>query len=293
MLRLASSFSQISSRSASNTRLVWKNCAPGVDLLVLAERLEARLGGKGRGRRAEEDLGRELDLAPVQVLALVAHPAQDPQHLDRVEVDDVHAATRRRAPCVMLSPDRHRMLRTPSAVAPITSDCRPTRVRSRAAICITGSAPFCDGEHAARPAGHARRGRGVIGEVDGRHIGLDQVDVAAQLLRRRGQRRRDLGRHHELAGLQAALQLGDRLACTRAHDTSASPCHQSGWRTGRKTDIPGRGAPGCVSDISPPTNFSTPTFRTCCTHVAPGFRADLVPVQRRAGLPAASPDGPS
>ncbi len=31
----------------------------------------------------------------------------------------------------------------PSALAPITSACRPMRVRSRAAICITGSAPSC------------------------------------------------------------------------------------------------------------------------------------------------------
>ena len=41
----------------------------------------------------------------------------------------------------MLSPEMHRMLRMPRSAAPITSDCRPTRVRSRAAICITGSAP--------------------------------------------------------------------------------------------------------------------------------------------------------
>jgi len=33
------------------------------------------------------------------------------------------------------------MLRTPSALAPMTSDWRPMRVRSRAAICMTGSAP--------------------------------------------------------------------------------------------------------------------------------------------------------
>ena len=41
-----------------------------------------------------------------------------------------------------LSPERQSMFLMPIAAAPITSDCRPVRVRSRAAICMTGSAPF-------------------------------------------------------------------------------------------------------------------------------------------------------
>ena len=40
-----------------------------------------------------------------------------------------------------LSPVTHSILRIPNAVAPNTSACRLARVRSRAAICMTGSAP--------------------------------------------------------------------------------------------------------------------------------------------------------
>src|SRR5512140_395803 len=42
----------------------------------------------------------------------------------------------------MLSPDRQRIFRTPNAAAPTISACKPMRVRSRAATCMTGSTPF-------------------------------------------------------------------------------------------------------------------------------------------------------
>ena len=65
---------------------------PGVDLLVLADGLESRLRGEGRGGRPQEILGWLLKVAPVQVTAFVTHAAQQPQHLDRVDVDHVRAA---------------------------------------------------------------------------------------------------------------------------------------------------------------------------------------------------------
>ena len=45
-------------------------------------------------RRAQEELGREFDLAPIEIVTFVAHPAQDPEHLDGIQVVDVHAAAR-------------------------------------------------------------------------------------------------------------------------------------------------------------------------------------------------------
>ena len=114
---------------------------PGVDLLVLAHRLKFRPRGKRRGRRAEKHLRRVFDLAAIEVVTFVAHAARYPQHLHRVEIDDSLRPIGA-GPIRPLSPERHSMLRMPSALAPITSDCRLVRVRSRAAICITGSAPF-------------------------------------------------------------------------------------------------------------------------------------------------------
>jgi hypothetical protein len=67
-----------------------------VRFLQFAQGLDARCRGRGRRGGAEEQARRTCDGAAVQVLLLVAHAPQDPQHLDRVEIPEVHAPLRRR-----------------------------------------------------------------------------------------------------------------------------------------------------------------------------------------------------
>ena len=72
-----------------------------------------------------------------------------------------------------------------------------------------------DGQRAAGQRRHARRGRGVVGKVDRRHVRLEQIDIAAQFVGRDGLRRLDLSRDHKLPVFEAAFQVGDRLAILR------------------------------------------------------------------------------
>ena len=122
----------------------------------------------------------------------------------------------------------------PRAVAPRAAACRATRVVSRAAICSTGSAPCWTAMDEQAQRRHARGGRGAVGEVHRRDVGLDQLDIADQLLGRDGLRRLDFGGDHKLAGFQTPFQLGGRFGVGRGAWYSESPCHQSGWRTERK-----------------------------------------------------------
>jgi len=177
---------------------------PGVDLLVLAQGLEFGPRGERRCRRAQEHLGRELDRTPVEVVALVAHPAQHPQHLHRIQINDVQPSQRRRphAPAVAgehqhvahaqgARPQHLRLQRGPRAVAALHLHDR--------------LGPVLQGDSAAGQAGHARRGRGVVGEVDGGYVRLHQVNVLAELARRRAQRGRNFRRDDELPGAQPPL----------------------------------------------------------------------------------------
>ena len=69
---------------------------PRIDLFVFADRLEFRTRGKGGCGCSQEDLWREFDLAPIEVMALVTHPAQNPQHLNRVNIDHIKPSHRSR-----------------------------------------------------------------------------------------------------------------------------------------------------------------------------------------------------
>src|SRR5512145_1004572 len=62
----------------------------GIDFLVLAQGLELWIGGERRSCRAQEKFRSKFDLPPVKKPAFIAHSAQDPKHLDCVEVVDVH-----------------------------------------------------------------------------------------------------------------------------------------------------------------------------------------------------------
>ena len=69
----------------------------GIDLLVLADRLEFWFRSIRRGSSTEEIHRRELDVATVKVFSLVPHAAEQPEHLDRIEVEDVTSSHRNRA----------------------------------------------------------------------------------------------------------------------------------------------------------------------------------------------------
>ncbi len=88
------------------------------------------------------------------------------------------------------SPVRHNTLRMPSAVAPRMVLCAPMRVRSRAAICITGSTP-CWTAMAEQTSDDMR------GVAEGLSVKFTASTCGLSIS----------GRHHELAGRQLALQI--------------------------------------------------------------------------------------
>ena len=75
----------------------------GVDLLVHADRLVLGRRTEGRGGCAQEPLRPRLDLAAVQVDALVAHSAQYPQHLHGVQVKLIRLGHRSNPGAVMVA----------------------------------------------------------------------------------------------------------------------------------------------------------------------------------------------
>ena len=152
-----------------------------VDLLLFAQCLEFRVGRKGGGCCAQENLRRKFDLAPIQVLALIAHAAQDPKHLHRIEVVDLHLlAWGRGEPCAVAA-DAQDVADTERGRADHFALEIAARTIARRDL-QDGFSAMCHRDLTAGPGGHARRGRGIVCKVDGRDVMFGRLDVLDQLV---------------------------------------------------------------------------------------------------------------
>jgi hypothetical protein len=192
-------------------RLGLDELGAGVDLLLGADRLVLGRRAKGRPGRAQEPLRPLLDLAPVQVLALVAHPPQHPDQLHRVQVRLVGLARGRRAKAGMVAAQTEDVADAqPRRAHGVRLQCHPAAV-ARLQLHHRFQA-VVQAELAGGDAAHARRGGGVVGEVRRGDVAAQHVHLLVEQLGRGGERRCDLRRHHESAGAQTGFQAGDRFA---------------------------------------------------------------------------------
>ena len=194
-----------------------------------------------------------------------------------------------------LSPVTHRTLRTPRAHAPRISRLQAgARPVARRDLHHRFGTPL-DCHPAAGPADVIRGvAEAIVGEVDRRHVGLDQVDVGrtACWSRPRAAGRSRRPPRTRLPSTAAPVRRPARRCSGGWY--SPSPCHQSGWRTGSKTpsQVLAR-ASSWSGEQSTLTTPARPVLPHLADHIRPGLGADLLPVQRRQHLQQASPPGPS
>ncbi len=186
----------------------------GVRLLQLALRLGVGRRGAGRRRGAQEQPRRIRDAAAVEPHLRVAHAAQDPQHLDRVHVPDVHAAvgsgTQSR---VVAGQAEHVADAEGRGAEDLGLQSHPGAVARRDLHHRLDA--LLDGERRTGERRHARRGRRVVGEVRGVDVVAQDVQGARQLVRGDRERRRHFAGHDELPGGELLLERRSRLVRRR------------------------------------------------------------------------------
>ena len=188
----------------------------GIDLLVLANRLEARLGCERRGSSTRGNIWGGISSSDHP--GIFHHPASGAgsRASGPSRYRQYPFCPRVQAPfsCCLLK--GRGCCARPARSRPSTSACRPTLVRSRAAICITGSAPFWTAMvlHAQLDMRGVAEGQSV--KLIAADIGFDQINVLDQFLCGSCHRRRHFAGDNKLSGLQTPLQLGNRFVVGRS-----------------------------------------------------------------------------
>src|SRR4030095_2176854 len=124
----------------SNTRFVWKNCAPALTFFCSRNAWNFGLDENGEAAAPRKNLGGYLISRP---------PRYFPSSRIRRRIQSIWIASRSlicidscgEGESLALSPVTHSILRSPNAGAAITSLCRVERDRLGAEVCKKGSPP--------------------------------------------------------------------------------------------------------------------------------------------------------
>ena len=178
--------------------------------------MASNLGGAPKGEAAvpRNHFGRGLHLAAVKVNALVAHPAQHPQHLDGVEVELVGLGHGAGSGAVVVAAQAEDVVDAQAGRADCVRGDRHTRAVAGLQL-HHRLQPVLQTMGTGRQAAHARRGRGAVGEVGRSDVVAQAVHLLVLGGERGIQRRRDLGGGRERARAQGSLQQRDRLGVGR------------------------------------------------------------------------------
>ena len=210
-------------------------------------------------------------------MTLIAHSAKDPDHLDGVHVVDVHAAAR-------LGCQNGTVAGYAQHISNSHGGCPKDLTLQAGARPVPGRdlhdrlSPGFQCKFTASPGCHARRGRGVVREVDGRYIRLDEIDVLDQLLGGHAQWRRDLTGDHELPGFEGLLQFGDRLGVPGSMILviALPPVRLA---DGAEDQLPGLIAFFSLVKHKAFHHFAGAVLFDTGKHIAPGLCTDFFPVQ--------------
>ncbi len=185
-----------------------------VRLLQLALRLRAWRGRARRRGGAEEQARRRRHAAAVEPDLRVAHPPQDPEHLDRIQIPGVHASVGRRAHARVVTGETEDVAYAERGGAEdlrLKPHPRPVPGRDL----HDGLDALLDRERRARKRRHARRRRRVVGEIRRVDVVAQDVEGAGQLVRGHRQRRRHLAGHDERTREELLFERGHGLVRRR------------------------------------------------------------------------------